>query len=426
MVRSIVLAVCLLATLLAAPRPLWAEAAGAQPGATQLADLELPGPGWRPTSPRRMAAFGSAVIAALLLLLYAYRRQRYVLYWTFSWTFLSAALLVVSAEYANRELGLSMLGLSHVLGIAAALLLVLGADAYRRRPSLDPRYVWGVMPLLIWFALSPVVLGSRAVVVPGYLLTGGILATAAIGYAAVFRRERFLGAALIAGTLLLLAGSYAWIAITLSRGDAAQLPIELPVVNALLFLFAALGMHLLVFEDMTYELRLSNRRLAAAQGELRQLVITDPLTGCHNRRFFEEVIGRERRRHRRYAIPLSLVFIDVDRFKAINDALGHEAGDRVLQRVATFLKRSVREADYVFRWGGDEFLVLISCTLAEARRKAAELKSAFDGSPEAQDLPAGVGLSVGCADVPLDSSDILAIIRQADQRMYEDKAAGVR
>ena len=98
-----------------------------------------------------------------------------------------------------------------------------------------------------------------------------------------------------------------------------------------LYLVTALGMQLMTFEDMTYELRLTNRRLESAQGELRQLVTTDALTGCRNRRFFDEVIGREMQRHRRYDIPLSLVFIDIDRFKAINDTLGHEAGDRVLR-----------------------------------------------------------------------------------------------
>ena len=104
-------------------------------------------------------------------------------------------------------------------------------------------------------------------------------------------------------------------------------------------------MHLLVFEDMTYELRVINCQLQGAQAELHELAIIDPLTGCHNRRFFDEVIGRELQRHRRYHIPLSLLFVDIDCFKAVNDSLGHEAGDRVLQDVAAFLKCNVREAD---------------------------------------------------------------------------------
>jgi diguanylate cyclase (GGDEF)-like protein len=144
------------------------------------------------------------------------------------------------------------------------------------------------------------------------------------------------------------------------------------------------------------------------------------LTGCRNRRFFDQIIGREVQRHRRYELPLSLVFVDVDRFKTINDTLGHDTGDRVLQRVAAFLTRNVREADYVFRWGGDEFLVLMSCREPEAVRKAAELKAGFARS-DAKGLPAGVGLSIGCTEVPEDANDIMALVKAADEKMYRDK-----
>jgi diguanylate cyclase (GGDEF)-like protein len=128
-------------------------------------------------------------------------------------------------------------------------------------------------------------------------------------------------------------------------------------------------------------------------------------------------------RHRRYDIPLSMLFIDVDRFKAINDTLGHEAGDRVLQQVAAFLVRHVREADYVFRWGGDEFLILISCQEEEAVRKGEDLQKAFAASEQAAALPPGVGLSIGCAEVPADVDDVHALVKVADERMYVNKRA---
>src|ERR1019366_1425167 len=158
---------------------------------------------------------------------------------------------------------------------------------------------------------------------------------------------------------------------------------QILVVNTVLYTFGALGIHQLVFEDMTYELRVTNRRLETAREELLQAAITDPLTGCHNRRFLDQVIDRELQRHARFNLPLSLLFVDVDRFKAVNDALGHDAGDRVLQYVARFLKRHIREADYIFRWRGDEFLVLITCAGDEARRKASVLKTSFDAAPDA-------------------------------------------
>ena len=140
-----------------------------------------------------------------------------------------------------------------------------------------------------------------------------------------------------------------------------------------------------------------------------------------NRRFFDEVIGRELQRHRRYKTPLSIVFLDIDHFKMINDTLGHETGDRVLREVASFLLRNIREADYVFRWGGDEFLVLISCGEQEAILRAVELQAAFGASPQLASLPPGVALSIGCVEVPPDADDIMPHVQAADERMYVNK-----
>ena len=85
-----------------------------------------------------------------------------------------------------------------------------------------------------------------------------------------------------------------------------------------------------------------------------------------------------------------------------------------------------READYVFRWGGDEFLVLISCVGAEAEKKAKALKATFDSAPEAVELPPGIGLSVGFAEVPQGTTDLLPLVKEADERMYQDKGRAPR
>ena len=153
------------------------------------------------------------------------------------------------------------------------------------------------------------------------------------------------------------------------------------------------------------------------------MAVTDPLTKCRNRRFFEEIIGKELKRHRRYNVPLSLLFVDINNFKAINDELGHDTGDRVLQEVAEFLMRNVRGADYVFRWGGDEFLVMWSCREAEAERRADALQTAFASAPGLGTLPAGVGLSVGVVEVPTDTNDVVPYIQKADELMYANKRA---
>jgi diguanylate cyclase (GGDEF)-like protein len=242
-----------------------------------------------------------------------------------------------------------------------------------------------------------------------------------VAHLLLLRYSRLLGAAIVGGALLLIAGINVWMGATIGAPEGAGSLTPALIAMSVVFLVGALGQQLMAFEDMTYELRQTNRRLETAQNELRQLVITDALTGTRNRRFFDEVIGRELQRHKRYRTPLSIVFIDVDRFKAVNDTLGHEAGDRVLREVAVFLLRNIREADYLFRWGGDEFLVLISCTEQEALRRAVALQEAFATSPHVANLPAGVGLSIGCVEVPPDTDDIMPLIQAADERMYADK-----
>jgi diguanylate cyclase (GGDEF)-like protein len=367
-----------------------------------------------------LSGAAALVIAALLFLLYFYRKRHYILFWTAGWLLIAAARFVVLPPYASEQLRWMTYGISQFVGIAAALLFVMGADAYTVRPRFRRVYGVWLLPVVLWFTLAPLALGRNAAFAPGHTLIAGALAAAGVAHVALLRQARLFGAVAIASSMLGLAVSNLWIALGV-RGPEAAVSGPNAYVTLAFYLVAALGMQLMTFEDMTYELRVTNRELEAAQSELRDLVTTDPLTGCRNRRFFDEVIGRELERHRRYHIPLSLLFVDVNHFKAINDTLGHEAGDRVLQQVAAFLMQRVREADYVFRWGGDEFLILISCGVEEAQRKGAELQAAFARSSKAAALPAGVGLSVGCAQVPAEARDIVPLVKEADERMYADK-----
>jgi diguanylate cyclase (GGDEF)-like protein len=367
---------------------------------------------------------GTAVIlAGLLLLLFVYRRRGYVLIWTGAWLVVAASMFLVAPDYAQPKAGDMAYGLSQFLMVTAGLVFVLGADAYRTTPTVRKELAYLLAPVFMWFALGPLALGAGAVFAPGHLLAAGAIGVAGGAHLWLLRRAWLLGAAIVGAALLVLAGVHVWIAVA-GTGPADAQTMRVLFVQLSAWLVTALGMQLMTFEDMTYELRAANRRLEAAQAELRLMVTTDPLTGCGNRRYFDEIIGRELRRHRRYGIPLSLLFVDIDRFKAINDTLGHEAGDRVLQGVAAFLIRKIREADYIFRWGGDEFLILISCDGEEAARKGAELQAAFAASPDAATLPRGVGLSYGAVEVPRDTLDIMPLVRAADERMYANKGRG--
>ncbi len=150
---------------------------------------------------------------------------------------------------------------------------------------------------------------------------------------------------------------------------------------------------------------------------------TDPLTGLGNRRAFDQDFAQELNRARRYGYPLSLLVLDLQNFKPVNDRLGHAAGDRALQRVAQVLRQHTRDSDRVYRWGGDEFALLLPHTgAAGAARLAEHLASqvaaiALDGIH--------LGASLGLASFPQDGADFDGLLSLADTRMYQAKAQGV-
>jgi diguanylate cyclase (GGDEF)-like protein len=370
--------------------------------------------------PRALAGTTALVMAALLVLLYVYRRRSYILYWCSGWMLAALSFFMAARPYGTDALANLAYGISQFAGILSGLLFVISADAYIARPRWRREYGLTLLPVLLWFLLAPIPLGFRAVFAPGHLLTGGAMIAAGAAHLMLLRRRRLLGAIVVALTLILV-GAGNFLIVYEAPHPVAPEAARVFVAFTATFLVAAVGMQLMTFEDMTYELRATNRQLESAQANLRELAITDALTRCRNRRFFDEIIGRELKRHLRYGVPLSLIFIDIDRFKVINDELGHETGDHVLQHVASFLVTRVREADFVFRWGGDEFLILLTCREAEANARASMLQQAFAESDYVTTLPPGVGLSIGCVEVPVDTTDVMEYVRIADERMYADK-----
>ena len=153
---------------------------------------------------------------------------------------------------------------------------------------------------------------------------------------------------------------------------------------------------------------------------LKEMAIRDPLTGLYNRRFLDEVIGQEVAAARRYHRPLALLYVDVDGFRAVNNTHGHQVGDEILRRVAGFLQENVREADYVFRVGGDEFLILLPETDGEATGIAERLKRGIKQALEDVGLPLGLSIGTAMWD-PESEFDLDTLIAEADKKMYEDK-----
>ncbi|HLJ54138.1 MAG TPA: GGDEF domain-containing protein [Chthonomonadaceae bacterium] len=164
-----------------------------------------------------------------------------------------------------------------------------------------------------------------------------------------------------------------------------------------------------------------------AHDELRRLAFRDPMTGLANYRAFRDLLAEETGRAVRYGHPLSLLLVDVDRFKRVNDGYGHPAGDEVLRHVARVLQEHVRAIDTPARYGGEEFAVLCPETEVEAAVVLADrLRAALEASPCA--LPSGelirVTMSVGVAVYPSDALNESDLIAAADEALYEAKRAG--
>ena len=159
--------------------------------------------------------------------------------------------------------------------------------------------------------------------------------------------------------------------------------------------------------------------------------ITDHLTGVHNRRYLDERIASEAIRAHKYDMPLSMIMIDIDHFKAVNDRYGHQTGDRVLKSLCELLIKQVRATDVIARYGGEEIVILtiqtrISDTfnLAETLRKAVEasIMVPVDKSQHKEDIR--ITVSMGVAELDQQGFDSQAMIKKADMALYEAKHGG--
>ena len=152
--------------------------------------------------------------------------------------------------------------------------------------------------------------------------------------------------------------------------------------------------------------------------------LTDPLTGLPNTRFMLTHLSRELARAERLGAEVSLIMMDIDEFKAINDTHGHHVGDRALREISQVLRSAIRPYDVCVRYAGDEFIIVLgNCGAEEAETKRAELQDAvaaagFEAKPG---VPLPLGISAGAAVFPQDGNSYEALLAKADSRMYRDK-----
>jgi diguanylate cyclase (GGDEF)-like protein len=200
-----------------------------------------------------------------------------------------------------------------------------------------------------------------------------------------------------------------------------------------------------MLQEMLHELRRQRRELAALSQEMQQRVANrtdaleralgsmqqqasrDPLSGLYNRRLFDQSLRRLFDTCRADAQNMALMMIDVDHFKALNDTLGHAAGDQLLRDIGQLIRSSIREGtDAAFRIGGDEFVIIMPCADSEAADAVSRrLISLVDAHAKTLRSIPSPRLSVGIATLlklPPDNATPLELLRSADRRLYEVKS----
>ena len=286
----------------------------------------------------------------------------------------------------------------------------------RYTPALYRGVLWFIG--MFWFCqLALLVLNEQAWAVTtailfSLLVTVLILPVAAMSWRSGMREAVYLILASIAsalGTGITAATVINWLSFDPIGFRAIELGIS---IDAVLLSFG-----------LAQQFRRTERRLMVAQ----QVARLDPLTGLYNRRAFEEVVAPLLARAERYRTPVSLILMDLDHFKSINDRFGHHVGDAVLRAVADTTRAIVRKGDVLARWGGEEFILLLPETDREQAMHLAErIRSAVAGTdPDATALgSARVTASLGLFTSTSAEQSLERLVRAADALLYRAKEEG--
>lgn len=388
--------------------------------------------------------FGSALLLCVLFYLLRRHAERraYFSTWARAWLVMIMAMAIVivynlpalldgpsgAVSGASRQIGRFSYNFAKVLAVS---LFVIGTRVYAFGVQSRAAFVWGTLAATVVgaagvFLLDP---GTRAIVVQAPVLIAG-LAYCAFTLLSLPHSRRSLGSRVTGSVFAVIA--FVWVvwffafsAESVAGTDGIdrwlrQLSIHDGYVDALLQMLLGSGMIVMLMEDAKREADDAHAELAVAHDKLRRDALYDSLTGSLNRRAFAEGVGLEMVR----ATFGAVVVLDMDNLKTVNDTIGHAGGDELLQHLAGTLRSVVRPSDRLYRWGGDEFLLIFPGA------RGADVQQRIDQAiVTAEPLtiagvaePVALVASVGAADYA-SAEDLAAAIERADGVMYRQKKA---
>ncbi len=346
------------------------------------------------------------------------------LYWAaFALASAISFVLLILARQGSTPLQIEgMRACGNVIGVVAFIALQRGVARFVDQPT-SAR--WDLLAIAIVVGASAIGLmpdGGRLRVGIFSATVGWIFLAMARSLHAHARDRLHLRRPWLLAAPCLCAAAAAWyraltaVLSSVQLSNEAAASIGLDVRAALVYMVVALAVHATLVSLVV------GRLLA----ELRHKARHDPLTGLLNRRAMEEAIGTQMQRGRRTGETHSLLMLDVDHFKSINDRLGHSVGDLVLQNVATILQAHVRKIDHVARVGGEEFLVLMPGASLDTARPAAERlrEQLAAGLPQLQEANVSLSASIGIAEWADHTEDMSRLLVRADAALYRAKAQG--
>jgi diguanylate cyclase (GGDEF)-like protein len=282
-----------------------------------------------------------------------------------------------------------------------------------------------------------VILGALTLPIAGYVLRAYVATRGAAGAEAQHLLDSQALLALTALFVVGVGGFLIWsTAASLARSTLVEERLEgldltlanrleesSPLMNSFTRMLATIERQSNEINTFTQRLDGAYRDLESTNARLQEVSFTDEVTRLYNRRFFSFRLEEEVARYRRFGHPLSLVLLDLDHFKAINDDLGHLAGDETLRGVAEILLKNSRGIDVICRYGGDEFVILLVETpRAGAGPYAERIREILAGASFSHGRQ--VTASLGIASVPEDVATGDDLVRVADEALYAAKRAG--